>query len=353
MSSLHNFVFFIVGLMLLIWLGKSITRLRAIHSLWKAVKQRRVLRVEGLRSQNQLSRDMFQQAILAQCVQTSQQVDNLNVRSHLIKESARMLVGADGRPCISFKLEATAHTKIDVFVGVQHSAMQKILGGATEKGKKKKDEQDLLPLKEGDYLYKSPSHSWTWGSSESLCISFDASWLEFLNTQPATRHPVVVQLTSIHNPHDYTACPTWEAPVPPATAAKADTQESKEEAVIVDNPSTLPLDFRLDEVTVAFLGPEAKAAESTLASQTARVQFDAQLVCTDKHVVEISHLYGLEEDGFECTICFSAIKDVVLLPCRHISVCNTCRPNLQQRCPVCRGDIQSYMKFGEDKVKTA
>lgn len=141
----------------------------------------------GLRSQNQLSRDMFQQAILAQCVQTSQQVDSLNVRSHLLKESARMFVGGDGqsfdllnkkktvhlgRPCLAFKLEATAHTKIDVFVGVQQAAMQRVLGGSSsEKGKKKKekDSEELLPLKEGEYLHKA-SYSWTWGNSVSCSL---------------------------------------------------------------------------------------------------------------------------------------------------------------------------------------
>jgi len=352
MSSLHNFVFFIVGLMLLIWLGKSISRMRSIYSLWKAVKQRRVLRVEGLRSQNQLSRDMFQQAILAQCVQTSQAVENVRVRSHFLKESVRVYINSDGRPCISFKLEATAHTKIDVYVGVQHAAMQRIVGGTTTK--KKKDEYDLgALLKEADYLLKVPSCSWTWGSTESVSIPLETSWFSFLNLQPILHHPFVVVLTAIHNPHDYPAAPVLE-PRLLASPSKANLQtETKEENVVTDNPSTLPQDFRVTEATISYFTREAKVPLEgpQLGAQLARVSFDSQLVCTDKSMVEVSHLYGLEEDGFECTICFSAMKDVILLPCRHVSVCNTCRPNLQQRCPVCRGDIQSYMKFGDDKLK--
>lgn len=355
MSSLHNFVFFIVGLMLLIWIGKSLSRLRSIYSLWRAVKQRRVLRVEGLRNQNQLSRDMFQQAILAQCVQTSKKVDNVILRSHLIKESARVFVNAEGRPCLSFKLEATAHTKIDVFVGVQQAALLRIVkGGSDSKNKKKKDDYDMINLlKESDYLHKTISYAWVWGSPDSVCIPLEASWFSFLSLQPVIHHSCVIVLTSVHNPHEYTVAPQLESRLLSSPSKVGlEPAETKDE-IVTDSPNTLPVDYKVCQATVAFYTPEAKSAleAPSLSSQVARIQFDAQLVCTEKNIVEISHLYGLEEDGYECTICFSAIKDVILLPCRHISVCNTCRPNLQQRCPVCRGGIQSYMKFGDDKLK--
>lgn len=47
-----------------------------------------------------------------------------------------------------------------------------------------------------------------------------------------------------------------------------------------------------------------------------------------------------DNDGQHCTVCLSAPRDVVILPCGHICICSTCSL-MVDRCPVCRGDIQS------------
>ena len=47
-----------------------------------------------------------------------------------------------------------------------------------------------------------------------------------------------------------------------------------------------------------------------------------------------------------CVVCMSAPRTVVLIPCGHLAVCQSCYGRLQQ-CPVCRsvirGAIRSYM----------
>ena len=47
-----------------------------------------------------------------------------------------------------------------------------------------------------------------------------------------------------------------------------------------------------------------------------------------------------------CVVCMSAARSVVLIPCGHLAVCQSCYGRLQQ-CPVCRsvirGAIRSYM----------
>ena len=47
-----------------------------------------------------------------------------------------------------------------------------------------------------------------------------------------------------------------------------------------------------------------------------------------------------------CVVCMSAARSVVLIPCGHLAVCQSCYGRLQQ-CPVCRsvirGAIRSYI----------
>ena len=57
--------------------------------------------------------------------------------------------------------------------------------------------------------------------------------------------------------------------------------------------------------------------------------------------VRCEELYGLEEA--ECLVCLSAVKNVVLLPCRHVAVCEACLAGFQQhKCPVCRTPLDDY-----------
>ncbi|KCV67332.1 hypothetical protein H696_06241 [Fonticula alba] len=48
------------------------------------------------------------------------------------------------------------------------------------------------------------------------------------------------------------------------------------------------------------------------------------------------------EDDSECVVCLSDIPTVILLPCRHLSVCRLCFKELD-KCPVCRSTISSYL----------
>ena len=49
-----------------------------------------------------------------------------------------------------------------------------------------------------------------------------------------------------------------------------------------------------------------------------------------------------------CVVCFDAPKDHLVLPCKHLCVCEACAEQLTTTktpmCPVCRGPIQQTMK---------
>ena len=46
-----------------------------------------------------------------------------------------------------------------------------------------------------------------------------------------------------------------------------------------------------------------------------------------------------------CVVCQTNLVDRVILPCRHVCVCETCFP-LVHRCPMCRGKILSTFSLG-------
>ncbi|KAF0313946.1 E3 ubiquitin ligase Rnf157 [Amphibalanus amphitrite] len=46
-----------------------------------------------------------------------------------------------------------------------------------------------------------------------------------------------------------------------------------------------------------------------------------------------------EDSGAECVICMSDLRDTLILPCRHLCVCNCCADHLRYQannCPICR-----------------
>ena len=45
------------------------------------------------------------------------------------------------------------------------------------------------------------------------------------------------------------------------------------------------------------------------------------------------------KEDTDCIVCFSSPKDVILLPCRHFCVCQSCSDSIKfhtNQCPICR-----------------
>ena len=56
----------------------------------------------------------------------------------------------------------------------------------------------------------------------------------------------------------------------------------------------------------------------------------------------------------ECVICFTVVKDTVVLPCRHLCLCQGCSQIVRMQnnnCPICRTRIESFIhiKFKEEE----
>uniref|UniRef100_A0AC35U6I7 RING-type E3 ubiquitin transferase n=1 Tax=Rhabditophanes sp. KR3021 TaxID=114890 RepID=A0AC35U6I7_9BILA len=61
----------------------------------------------------------------------------------------------------------------------------------------------------------------------------------------------------------------------------------------------------------------------------------------------------LDDNGSECVICMSDIRDTVILPCRHLCICNNCAETLrykQNNCPICRAPFRALLQMKTCKI---
>jgi Zinc finger, C3HC4 type (RING finger) len=76
---------------------------------------------------------------------------------------------------------------------------------------------------------------------------------------------------------------------------------------------------------------------------------DGQLAINQMHLLEMLEIYGLDSSHIDdCSVCLTDKRDIVNLPCRHCCVCYECFENLGGKCPVCRSQIRSFLRFEGD-----
>ncbi|KAF2361958.1 Zinc finger RING-type [Trinorchestia longiramus] len=55
-----------------------------------------------------------------------------------------------------------------------------------------------------------------------------------------------------------------------------------------------------------------------------------------------------EDNGAECVICMSDLRDTLILPCRHLCLCNCCADSLRYQannCPICRAPFRALLQI--------
>lgn len=55
-----------------------------------------------------------------------------------------------------------------------------------------------------------------------------------------------------------------------------------------------------------------------------------------------------DDNGSECVICMSDIRDTLILPCRHLCLCNSCADSLRYQannCPICRAPFRALLQI--------
>uniref|UniRef100_A0A7E4ZT62 RING-type E3 ubiquitin transferase n=1 Tax=Panagrellus redivivus TaxID=6233 RepID=A0A7E4ZT62_PANRE len=81
-----------------------------------------------------------------------------------------------------------------------------------------------------------------------------------------------------------------------------------------------------------------------------------QKLITDGVTYLLQEIYGIEkkesnlkyDNSADCIICMANSRDTVILPCRHLCICNGCAETLRfklQNCPICRSPFKALFKF--------
>lgn len=55
-----------------------------------------------------------------------------------------------------------------------------------------------------------------------------------------------------------------------------------------------------------------------------------------------------DDNGSECVICMCDQRDTLILPCRHLCLCNTCAHSLRYQannCPICRAPFRALLQI--------
>eukprot|EP00112_Aurelia_sp_Birch-Aquarium-sp1_P008691 Seg1963.5 transcript_id=Seg1963.5/GoldUCD/mRNA.D3Y31 product="E3 ubiquitin ligase RNF157" protein_id=Seg1963.5/GoldUCD/D3Y31 len=63
----------------------------------------------------------------------------------------------------------------------------------------------------------------------------------------------------------------------------------------------------------------------------------------------------LDENGTECVICMCDTRDTLILPCRHLCLCNGCANSLRYQasnCPICRSPFHALLQIKAVRKKT-
>ncbi|XP_060528023.1 probable E3 ubiquitin-protein ligase MGRN1 [Cylas formicarius] len=56
----------------------------------------------------------------------------------------------------------------------------------------------------------------------------------------------------------------------------------------------------------------------------------------------------IEDNGSECVICMCDVRDTLILPCRHLCLCNSCADSLRYQannCPICRAPFRALLQI--------
>ena len=108
-------------------------------------------------------------------------------------------------------------------------------------------------------------------------------------------------------------------------------------------------------VAVKAAAAAAVKAAAEAAAAAKRQQMVAELAALDLRTKQLHSELGsgsgtsqLDAEETQCVVCFDAPKDHLVLPCKHLCVCEACAEQLTKTrtptCPVCREPIRETMK---------
>ena len=126
--------------------------------------------------------------------------------------------------------------------------------------------------------------------------------------------------------------------------------ENKEYFVTYDNDIEINrLDFsekKIQDLEVKITDLENNDKNNTLIIK----QQEKQILEYNNKIKSVENEKKLLEEQFTCKVCFRSTSNILLQPCNHVVICETCETNMRnsqngRRCPVCRKPYTKYTKI--------
>lgn len=85
-----------------------------------------------------------------------------------------------------------------------------------------------------------------------------------------------------------------------------------------------------------------------------KFKYQKQKLLYNNQIMDLNDIYGIDnsaanladESQKECVVCYTATKDTVVLPCRHMCLCIDCSQIVRMqtnKCPICRTQVSSFL----------
>lgn len=132
-----------------------------------------------------------------------------------------------------------------------------------------------------------------------------------------------------------------------------DTDEA--EGTLYQDSWQCVLDFGL----IMLSEQQETTAETQTSGSRGLINSDEIILCASGQLFRPQEMFGNMESGQEdgqngdgdCVVCLTEQKEVILLPCRHMCVCQSCFVHID-KCPVCRCTFDAYLAIDLKETDT-
>ena len=108
-------------------------------------------------------------------------------------------------------------------------------------------------------------------------------------------------------------------------------------------------------VVLVVAGGGAPLAENEAVAQITMASIAGDRLAVERQVAvaptawhEVVDVFGMDDPAqAECVVCLTEPRSTVLLPCRHLCVCESCFSHSMALCPICRAPARAFLRFRE------
>ncbi|XP_065660208.1 E3 ubiquitin-protein ligase MGRN1 isoform X4 [Hydra vulgaris] len=141
-----------------------------------------------------------------------------------------------------------------------------------------------------------------------------------------------------------------------------DFQPSELNYIPGNNEIPLVIQISVDDIDFPGQSEATLAGIEKLSEGIFTIKFMKQKIMVDGFCFITQEIYGIEnksgelnefdgddvDDNIECVICMNNLRNTIMLPCRHLCLCETCGEQMRtssSRCPICRANFNALLQI--------